>query len=202
MGTSYRTRACLPLILALALVLLPAFANAQTPAPETANPAKPPRDSSGQILQPDEVVLEGFLGILWGASSESAKKTMGEKGFTYVGLSKHSELVFKGGNFANFPVQQVTLTFFSNQFFQAEVDFPKTDDDVKTFSTLMDAYVQKYGVQFEPHYPDPSTCIWQCKDDNTVTLIHSNGIGIVYINKSLSDQSHAAEVSKVKSTDL
>ena len=82
------------------------------------------------------------MGIQFGIG----KKAIGRKGFTYVGLGKPDELVFNGGTFANFPVQEVTPTFFKDQFFQAEVDFLKTDDNAKSFSSLMDAYIHKYGV--------------------------------------------------------
>ena len=167
--------------------------------PANDNPSEPPRDSSGQILTPDKVALEGFLEIHWGSNSEEAKKTMSEKGFTFVGVGKPDQLVFSGGSFANEPVQSVTLSFFKDQLFEAEVDFPKTDDDDKTFATLTDAYTRKYGVRYTPQ---PDTAIWECKDGNDIILINSNGVGVVYSNKSLSDKSHAEDVSKVKSTDL
>jgi len=148
-------------------------------------------------------VLDGFLGISWGSNSEAAKKTMAEKKFPFVGLKDPNSLIFGGGSFANISAKDVVLWFFKDQLYEAEVDFPITDNDDKTYSTLVDAYALKYGNHYYPNHPDQNTCIIECKDSNTIILLNnSSGVGIVYTNQSLSDQCHAADVSKVKATDL
>lgn len=93
--------------------------------------------------------VEGFLNFKWGTSPEKVRNQFpNRKGVKYYTYNKEkNDMVFRGGQFENYPVDAWIFEFYKNQLCRVDVQFECEDKYLRErhWQLLCELLEQKYG---------------------------------------------------------
>ena len=162
----------------------------------------------GVLFGQEPAAVYEFLDVPWGTNVEQTKKLFPKRSGARLDRFKSTdkELLFAGGKFAGFKVDNFRLGFVNDRFYKVDVRLEKKSEGHEAeFLALKKMLVQKYG---DAEQPDPAgtrrTLDWHVKDQAAGKEVHlsvaadpaGTGAWIVYTCDRIQDV--AAPVAAAK----